>query len=353
MKTAMPQDDIRVVEVMALSESTRTTVRDILEGEELDYIVTGPPDDTDESARFAFPVPARSVEHIQSRLSNLEVNDTYTVVNAPEAMLSSRFRDDKPYEEVVGQAYRGISRGELRSKADDLLPPFGLYSLLTVVSTVVAVAGVLLDSLAVMVGAMVIAPLIGPQMAAAVGTVVGDTECFRESVTRQAVGLGLGVIAATAIAATIRIAGLAGPPTAETLMSISNSAGPSALLVVVALAAGVAGALSLSTDATLELVGVMIAAAIVPPIGVVGVSLAWGRPLAALGAATVVLVNVLAVNLAGMVTLWWMGYHPTEWADLRRARNTLLVRILMLLVVTILLARFLAVLAANGLGIFS
>jgi uncharacterized hydrophobic protein (TIGR00341 family) len=348
----MPQDDIRLVEVLALSEETTKHVRRVVESEDLDYVVSHSPTASDESARFAFPVPARSVEHVQSRLSDLQTDDTYTVVNAPEAMLSPRFKDGKPYEEVIGQAYRGISRGELRSKADDLLPPFGLYALLTVVSTIVAVAGVLLDSLAVMVGAMVIAPLIGPQMAAAVGTVVGDTKTFRESVTRQAIGLGLGVVAATAVAAVMRLAGMAGPPSTETLLSISNSAGPSALLVVVALAAGVAGALSLSTDATLELVGVMIAAAIVPPIGVVGVSLAWGTPLAALGAATVVLVNVLAVNLAGMVTLWWMGYHPTEWADLRRARNTLLIRILLLVTVTVLLARFLAVLAANGLELF-
>jgi uncharacterized hydrophobic protein (TIGR00341 family) len=335
MSGALSREDIRVVQVLALSPESRRRVRELLDDDRLDYAVGGDPDDPTAPATVSVLVPARSVEHLQERLAEVD-DDIYTVVLAPEAVFSSRFEDD-PYDEVVGRNYRGVSRGELRSTAESLLPSFGLHLLLTVVSSVVAVSGVLLDSLAVLVGAMVIAPLIGPPMVAGVATVVDDTGLFRRSLVRQIGGVLTGAFGATVTAFALRFVGVSGPKLVQ-LENIANHAEPSLLLVTVALGAGIAGAVGLSTDDTLDLVGVMIAAAVVPPLGVVGVGVAWGFPVAALGAAAVVLVNVVAVNIAAILTLWWLGYHPAEWAALRRARSTLLVRVLVLAVVALTLA---------------
>ncbi|MWG33022.1 TIGR00341 family protein [Halomarina oriensis] len=335
MTGALSREDIRVVQVLALSPSSCRRVRELLDDDHLDYAVAGDPKDPEGPAILSVPVPARSVEHLQERLTEVG-DDLYTVVLAPEAVLSSRFEED-PYDEVVGRNYHGVSRGELRSTADDMLPSFGIHTLLTVVSAVVAVAGVLLDSLAVLVGAMVIAPLVGPPMVAGVATVVDDTSLFRRSLARQVGGLVVGAVSATLAAFVFRFVGV-GPPTLVQLEAIANHVEPGFLLVLVALGAGIAGAVSLSMDDALDLIGVMIAAAVVPPLGVVGVGVAWGFPVAALGAATVVLVNVVTVNIAAILTLWWLGYHPAEWAALRRARSTLLVRVLVLAVVGLTLA---------------
>ncbi|MFD1512795.1 TIGR00341 family protein [Halomarina rubra] len=332
MSGALSREDIRVVQVLALSPDSCQRVRELLDDDHLDYAVAGDPNGASAPAIVSVPVPARSVEHLQERLADVG-DDLYTMVLAPEAVLSSRFEED-PYDEVVGRNYRGVSRGELRSTADDLLPSFGIHVLLTVVSAVVAVAGVLLESLAVLVGAMVIAPLIGPPMVAGVATVVDDTSLFRRSLVRQIGGLATGALTAVVTAFGLKFLGMSGP-TLAALENISNHVEPSLLLVVVAMGAGIAGAVGLSTDDTLDLVGVMIAAAVVPPLGVIGVGAAWGYPVAAFGAGAVVLVNVVAVNIAAILTLWWLGYHPAEWAALRRARSTLLVRVLVLAVVAL------------------
>lgn len=335
MTGALSREDIRVVRVLALSPESCRRVRELLDEDNLDYAVSGDPTGSDGGAIISAPVPARSVEVLQERLVKIG-DDLYTMVVAPEAVLSSRFEDD-PYDGVVGRNYHGVSRGELRSTADDMLPSFGIHTLLTVVSAVVAVAGVILDSLAVLVGAMVIAPLVGPPMVAGVATVVDDTSLFRRSLARQIGGLGIGALSATVTAFLFRFMGVPAP-TLDVLENIANHAEPAFLLVLVALGAGIAGAVSLSTDDTLDLVGVMIAAAVVPPLGVVGVGAAWGYPVAALGAGAVVLVNVVTVNIAAILTLWWLGYHPAEWAALRRARSTLLVRVLFLVVIGLTLA---------------
>lgn len=335
MTGALSREDIRIVQVLALSPRSRQRVRELLDDDDLDYAVAGDPNGPDGPAIVSVPVPARSVEHLQERLVEVG-DDLYTVVLAPEAVLSSRFEDD-PYDEVLGRNYHGVSRGELRSTAEDLLPSFGIHVLLTVVSSIVAVSGVLLDSLAVLVGAMVIAPLVGPPMAAGVATAVDDTSLFRRSIVRQAGGVVTGALGATGTAFALRFTGIPGP-SLSALENISNYVEPSLLLVLVALGAGIAGAVGLSTDDTLDLVGVMIAAAVVPPLGVIGVAAAWGYPVAAVGAAAVVLVNVVAVNIAAILTLWWLGYHPAEWAALRKARSTLLVRVLVLAAVALSLA---------------
>ncbi len=54
----------------------------------------------------------------------------------------------------------------------------------------------------------------------------------------------------------------------------------------------------------------MIAAALIPPAAAAGIAIAWGQPSAAIGSTVLVLVNVLSVNLAGLLTLWYTGYRP-------------------------------------------
>jgi len=100
--------------------------------------------------------------------------------SSPIASKNSRQTDDDE-EETNGVAEDDrISREELQTKARNLSRSTTNYIALTLISAIVATAGLLQDSAAVVVGSMVIAPLIGPAMASCVGTVVSDDTLFWE-----------------------------------------------------------------------------------------------------------------------------------------------------------------------------
>ncbi len=345
--------DMRLVEVITMSRSTRETVLDVLDDNDLDYTVSDRTDDPETSATVSFPVPANAVEPIQTELANLDLGaDMYTVVVEPETVTSERLGpSDDRFEQVEGLGHQGISRGELHSKAADLIPDPAIYSLLTAVSAVVATGGVMLESVSVLVGAMVIAPLIGPPMATSVATVIDDQKLFVRSLKFQALGAAVAVASAVGFALVVKTTHLV--PTGidlEAVLGLSNYTASSFLLVVVALSAGFAGAISLSTSANIGLVGVMIAAAMIPPLGVVGVGIAWGRPTAVVGSMAVVLLNVLSINLAAIICLWYLGYHPRSWSELRKARSTMLRRAVVLAAAVVALVTFLAHLASGSLA---
>jgi len=323
------RQDLRMVEVLALTEEARERVIGVLEGDGLDYVVTDDTASEERASIVSFPLPTRTVEHVQRRIDELDVDgDVYTVVDDPEAVVSDRFGNDDPYHEVRGFGYQGVSRSELIATATDMLPNRTIYLLMTGISAIVATAGALLNSLAVLVGAMVIAPLIGPLMATAVATVLDEPDLYDRSVRFQLLGGAVALASAIGFAGAVRVTDVVSTTLDPTqLVEVSSHTAPTFLIVVVAFGAGFAGALSLSTSGTIDLVGVMIAAAVMPPIGVVGVGVAWLQPIAVLGGAAVVLVNVFAMVLASIISLWYLGYHPESMAEVRRARSTMLVRI--------------------------
>ncbi len=330
----MAQEDMRLVDVMVMSEHARERTVEFLDEEELDYTISDHTDGTAESARISFPVPAHHVEPLRVALEDFGVeDDIYTVVTKPEAIVSARFDHlDKQYESVGTFGHQRVARGELHSKAADLIPDTVVFAIMTAISAIVATAGVLLDSVSVMVGSMVIAPLLGPSMATSVATVIDDQDLFTTSARMQFVGGGISVVSAVAFAVLVRFTSIGGTDINVTSsLELSAHSSPTVLLLAVALCAGVAGAVSLSTSGMTSLVGVMIAAAVMPPIGVMGVGVAWVHPTVVLGSAAVVLVNVLAINLGAIVTLWYFGYHPGNLSDIRRTRSVMLRRILVLL----------------------
>jgi uncharacterized hydrophobic protein (TIGR00341 family) len=204
-----------------------------------------------------------------------------------------------------------IARQELRTKAVEMAPSGRVFVVMTAISAMVATAGLLLDSPAVVVGSMVIAPLIGPALETSVGSVIDDAELFLRGVKFQLLGGLVAVVGATIFAVAVRTLLLV-PPGMDILelSQVSSRLSPDFLSLAIALGAGVAGALTLSTGVSTALVGVMIAAALVPPVGVIGIGIAWERPTVVVDAAVLVLVNILSINLAALATLWYTGYRP-------------------------------------------
>ena len=332
---------MRLVQV-SVPAGKRETVLDALDEEGIDYVVSDETSGREFTAIVSFPLPTNAVEPVLERLHQVGIDeDAYTVVVEASTVISDRFEQlEDEYAEEIDEDR--IAREELTAKARDLAPTLSTFLVMTVISAVIATAGLLLDSPAVVVGSMVIAPLIGPAMATSVGTVVDDTELFQRGVKLQILGLAVAVAAAAAFAVGVRYLHLV-PPLADvtTVPEIRERVAPDFLSLAVALGAGIAGVVSLATGVSTALVGVMIAVALIPPAATVGIGLAWGAPLVSVGSAVLLLVNVLSINLAALIVLWYRGYRPRRWFRSENAKSATLTRVVVLLVSILLLSAFL------------
>nr|WP_096391596.1 TIGR00341 family protein [Halopenitus persicus] len=322
----------------------RAAILDALDDEGIDYVVTDETSGRKYTGVVSFPLPTAAVEPVLDRLREAGIDEeTYTVIVDAETVISRRFEQlEERYAEESEHSEDRIAKEELQAKATDLVSGTRTYVLMTVISAVIATAGLLLDSPATVVGSMVIAPLIGPAMSAAVGTVVDDDALFGRGVRLQVLGVLLAVGSAAVFAAGLRTLNLV-PPGLDplALAEVSERLAPNVLVLAVALGAGIAGVLSLMTGVSSALVGVMIAVALIPPAAAVGIGIAFGIPRLALGAGVLVLVNVLSINLAALVVLWYEGYRPDSWFREAEAKSALFKRTALLVAAIALLSVFL------------
>ena len=336
---------MRFVQVTTTADK-HDAVAEILEDAEVEFSVIEEASDHGYSHVFSFPAKTDEVEGVLDSLRDAGVGEEgegHVVVSEAQAVVSEDFEEEEDEneqgEEDEGGSER-IARDELKATARGLSRSTPNYVVFTVVSAVVATAGLIENSAAVVVGSMVIAPLIGPAMAASVGSVINDDELFRNGVKAQFVGVIVSIVAATAFAVLAR---LIVAPELDLLLiqQISERVNPGVLALGIALGAGVAGALSLTSGASAALVGVMIAVALIPPAATVGLGIAYVRPAVAGSAFVLTLVNLLCISLASLVTLWAKGYRPEKWYEEKTARRDTLRRVGILFVGVLVLTGFL------------
>ncbi|WP_185903269.1 TIGR00341 family protein [Halonotius terrestris] len=342
---------MRLIQTL-VPEGKRQTVIEILEAAEIDFAMTEETSRSDYSDIVYIPTDVDSVEGILEELRDVGVErDGYMIVTDVETIVSDRFEEqlaeaeeaeaeDPEEKNGMGEDER-ISREELQTKARNLSRSTPNYIALTLISAIVATSGLLQDSAAVVVGSMVIAPLIGPAMASCVGTVISDDELFWEGIRSQVIGLVVAVASATLFAAGYRAA-LA--PELELLLiqQVAERAHPGLLSLAIALGAGTAGALALTSGTDEALVGVMIAVALMPPAAAVGLGIAYVDPTLAVGAGVLVLVNLLSINVSGVATVWLKRYKPTHWYDAEQARRLTGRRLVIFGLAILVLTSFLA-----------
>ncbi len=190
----------------------------------------------------------------------------------------------------------------------------GNYLLLVFLSTVVATIGLVENNVAVIIGAMVIAPLLGPNIALAFSTSLGDTRLMWSALKTSLAGLGLAVALSSIAGMLLPIEPLGSEILARTDVGISG--------VLLALASGAAAVLSLTTGVSSALVGVMVAVALLPPTATLGMMLGIGQYDYALGAALLLAVNVVCVNLSAKLVFLYRGVKPRTWLEKQKARQS-------------------------------
>jgi len=314
MRSAAAVVGMRVIKLLVPEEQLDTAL-DILDKENIDFVVTKDATEQRNRSLIEFPLPTQAVEFVLRELREAGIDDhEYTIIGSAETAKTENYHELEDRFVAGVEEDDSVAPEEIRAKALDMYRNALTYYSLTAFSAIVAAAGLMLDSPAVVVGAMVIAPQVGSALIASVGMVLDDRRMLLMGVRTQVVGFTIAIVGAIGFGFLLKAGGFV--PNAldvTTVGQISKRISPGLLSVSVAFCAGAAGAFGLATALPVSLVGVMIAAALVPAAAAVGIGIAWGLPAVAIGAFLLLAVNAVAVNLSGFLVLWYLGYRPDSW----------------------------------------
>lgn len=187
------------------------------------------------------------------------------------------------------------------------------FLVLVILSTIVAAIGLIENNIAVVIGAMVIAPLLGPNLALALGTSLGDGPLIWKALQSNFSGLIVAVVLSFVIGLVSPI-----PLNSPELMARTDVGLDSMAL---ALASGAAAVLSMTTGLPSVLVGVMVAVALLPPAAALGLMLSASMFAEALGAGLLLAVNIVCLNLSAKLVFLLRGIQPRTWWEKKKARR--------------------------------
>lgn len=188
------------------------------------------------------------------------------------------------------------------------------YLIMAVLSTIVATVGLYHNSAAIIIGAMVIAPLLGPNIALAFAATVGDFSLLKQA----SLTVLIGVLVTLALSMIIGVVVHVDPKVTEVASRTRVDLGD----IAVGLASGCAGTLAFTTGASAMLIGVMVAVALLPPLATFGMLLGDGQIELAMGAFALFMMYLVCVNLASVTTFLVQGIHPATWWEKERAAKS-------------------------------
>jgi uncharacterized hydrophobic protein (TIGR00341 family) len=288
-----------------IPEGDRESITALLDDRGIDYTTLT----DDGKIHFFVPLPTAAVSAVLEDLQDADVDtESYTVLTKANFVDTPRLTE---LRERYRSSVRKLPKQELHGKIRSMQWPYQLYYLGTILSVVAATAGLLLDQPALLIGSMIIAPQASSALAAPAGALLGDWDLFTTSIKEQILGLGIAVVGAALFAWLVKRGGFVPsnlPITQVELVSLRLA--PTLLSTIGAIIAGIVGAFGYTTEQSTALIGVMIAAALIPAAAAIGLGIAWTAPLFGLGALLLLLVNVLAINIGAFVTLLGMGYRP-------------------------------------------
>ncbi len=274
------------------------------------------------------------IDSLDKRFSNL---DGYRiVVHSIAACLPRPKAEEKPVEPEPGSEDKiirkigRINREELYNATSDTAKLTKVYVVTVALSVIVASIGLAKNNVAVIIGAMVIAPLLGPNMALSMATTLADVKLAWLSLRTLMIGVVLAIILSITIGYFLDV----DPASSEIAARTSVGLGDIAL----ALASGSAGALFLTIGFSTALVGVMLAVAIMPPLVTFGLLLGTGEFDLALDAALLFATNLICVNLSGVLTFVAQGVRPRSWWEADKAMKLTIWAIVIWCVLLALLA---------------
>ena len=230
-------------------------------------------------------------------------------------------------------------RGEVQVRLRDSSEPDFSYFLLVLLSSVIATLGLLMNSPATIIGAMLVAPLMSPIIGLGLGSIRGDDRLLREATAALFRGSALAVFIATLLTLNNRLMPFI-PLLAENLPSeVMSRTQPTPMDLGVAIAGGLAAAFALAMpNISAALPGVAIATALLPPLATVGIGLAYQRWDVAGGAFLLFITNSVAIAASAMIVFFALGFTPRSVEKVGRVAGLPRSMVVLVIVTALLLA---------------
>ncbi|MFU8873760.1 DUF389 domain-containing protein [Micromonospora sp. SL4-19] len=279
-------------------------------------------------------VVRESADGVLRRLQDLGV-EARGAIAADDVELTLSAAADKAARDAPGNGEDAVVWDEIAAKTGEQTVLTGTFLVLIIVATMIAGIGVLLDQPILIVGAMVVGPEFGPLAALCVALLRRQPQVITRSIKALVVGFLAAMLVTVLSTWALTAAGLVGRDMLLADRPLTDFIWrPDALSWVVGVLAGIAGMISLTSKKSGSLVGVLISVTTVPAAANVAVAAAYGVWPEAAGSALQLVINLVAIVLAGLLTLvvqlcWWRRVErgtdrnvPRQRADREPARVT-------------------------------
>lgn len=262
-------------------------------------------------------------EKIQCNNNNKDDKETIKAVNMPRGEIRDLLLGGNiPFFKKADEEYFKELFSSLRSNAELSFS----YSILLILSVLLATIGLFQNSSPVIIGAMILAPLMSPIISLSMGIIRADRVLMMESGRTLMIGIVMALLFSCILALIIPL---------ETLTEqMKGRLNPNILDLAVAVFSGIAGAYANAKEEIAKsLAGVAIAVALVPPLSVTGIGIGWWDPQIIYGSFLLFITNLVGITIAAALTFIVLGYSP-----IKRAKKGVTYSLFMLLVISIPLA---------------
>jgi uncharacterized hydrophobic protein (TIGR00341 family) len=224
-------------------------------------------------------------------------------------------RPEEPAEEEKQEKVKG--------KSSDRISIEELYQ------KIISVAGVTRRYILMVVLASIIAPLLTPNMALSLATTLADSHLARKAIITNITGFAIVLSVGFIMGFFMNVD--------PSIPQIASRSDVSHYYIFLALAAGIAGAYSITKGVAEALVGVMVAVALLPPLAAAGLLYGAAYWVDGTGALLLCLVNIVCINLSGVVTFIFEGIQPRKWGEAEKAKKAVKVSIALWIILLLIL----------------
>ena len=208
------------------------------------------------------------------------------------------------YKQFVAEQFsnKKVDYPEVRVRIEASALPSKMYFIMNILSAIIASYGLVTNSAAVVIGAMLVAMMLGPITGIALAIIDHRMPLLRKSLVTVLLGISLVVLVGFIVGWLHKDQ----PLTVEILSRTQ----PTSMDLMIALAGGTAGAYAMvSPHLSVAVVGVAVATALVPPLAASGILFANGEMQMGLGALLLALTNIIAIQFTNALVLWLLGFR--------------------------------------------
>mgnify|MGYP006282411139 CR=1 FL=1 len=239
------------------------------------------------------------LDNLTSRFDFEEDEERSLVIFTPDTVVP---RNKKKLEKASFHATREslITFAQSNSQIDFQ------YIMLVIVSAIITSLGLILNNVAVIVGSMVIAPMLGPILAITIGIVIGSGQLIKKGISAEIIGTVIAILVGFIIGLII--------PDVDLTEALKIRMFPTLADLLIATSAGAASAYTLIRgQLKTGLVGVMVAASLLPVMGAIGIGISMANQTLILGGFLLLGGNFLGLILANMLVFYFEGLRPQMW----------------------------------------